>query len=40
MSGMSSTMRDAARDVKDAAKEAGQAASAGAPEIKDDLEAL
>ena len=40
MSGMSNTMRDAAKDVKDAANEAGKAASAGAHEIQADLEAL
>ena len=40
MSNMSNTMRDAAKDAKDAAKETGQAASAGAHEIQADLEAL
>ena len=40
MSGISNTIRDAAKDAKDAGREAGQAASAGARDIQADLASL
>jgi ElaB/YqjD/DUF883 family membrane-anchored ribosome-binding protein len=40
MSNMSNMARDAAKDAKDTVKETGKAASAGAKDIQDDLEAL
>jgi ElaB/YqjD/DUF883 family membrane-anchored ribosome-binding protein len=40
MSSISNTIRDAAKDAKDAGREAGQAASAGARDIQADLVGL
>jgi len=40
MSSMSNAARDAMKDAKDTVKEAGKAASAGAKDIQEDLEAL
>ena len=40
MSNMSNMARDAAKDAKDTVKETGKAASAGAKDIQEDLEAL
>jgi ElaB/YqjD/DUF883 family membrane-anchored ribosome-binding protein len=40
MSSMSTMARDTAKDAKDTVKEAGKAASAGAGDIQQDLEAL
>jgi ElaB/YqjD/DUF883 family membrane-anchored ribosome-binding protein len=40
MSSISNTIRDTAKDAKDAGREAGQAASAGARDIQADLVAL
>jgi ElaB/YqjD/DUF883 family membrane-anchored ribosome-binding protein len=40
MSNMSSMARDTAKDARDAVKETGKVASAGAKDIQEDLEAL
>jgi ElaB/YqjD/DUF883 family membrane-anchored ribosome-binding protein len=40
MSNMSNIARDATKDARDAVKETGKVASAGAKDIQDDLEAL
>ena len=40
MSSISNTLRDVAKDAKDAGREAGQAASAGARDIQADLASL
>ena len=40
MSSMSNMARDAVKDARDTAKETGKAASAGARDIQDDIEAL
>jgi ElaB/YqjD/DUF883 family membrane-anchored ribosome-binding protein len=40
MSNMSNMARDAAKDARDTARETGKAASAGAQDIREDLESL